>query len=88
MEDVKNRKRSININNLTQQEADRIGEEIGAKVREFSDEACKKANEILNIYGLCAKMQIVIKPIDEQDKKSSVEEPKKKRGRKPKAANL
>lgn len=63
------RKRSIDINKLNQEQADELGNQIGEKVRIICDEAVEKANKILNIYGMKAQMQIVIKGINEEDKK-------------------
>lgn len=87
MENIQNRKRSFDINKLAAEEADRLSDEIGSKVRLICDEACEKANKILNIYGMNAKMQIVVEGIKQEAEKAP-EQPKKKRGRPRKAANL
>lgn len=76
------RKRSFDINKLTTEEAEKLSVKIGEKVREICDDAVKKANDLLNIYGMEAKMQIVVQEIGKEEK------PKKKRGRPKKAANL
>lgn len=88
MENVENRKRSFDINKLSPEAADQLSNDIGAKVRQFCDEACEKANKILNVYGMKAQMQIVIKGIEEDMSKEPKQEPKKKPGRPKKAANL
>jgi hypothetical protein len=86
MEDSHNRKRSFNIDKLTPEEADRIGADLGDKVRELVDQACEKANKLLNIYGMKVQMQFVIKGIDEELSKTVPDEAKKKRGRPKKAS--
>jgi F0F1-type ATP synthase membrane subunit b/b' len=52
----------INIENLTPEKAEALGEEAGRKVRKIVDKACAEANEILNEYGLQTRMQILIEP--------------------------
>jgi hypothetical protein len=79
------RKRSLDINKLGSEDADRISGEIGTKVRGICDDAVAKANELLNIYGMKAMMQIAIVGINEN---KAQEAPKKKKGRPKKAANL
>lgn len=54
------RKRLININNLSIEEAESLSSQIGDKVREISDEATNKINDLLNIYGMKAKFSLVI----------------------------
>lgn len=78
------RKRSLDINKLSVEEADRLSAQIGDKVTKITDEACAKANELLNIYGMKAIMQIVFEPINKEEPKA----PKKTRGRPKKADNL
>lgn len=88
MENVQNRKRSFDINKLSPEQADQLSADIGAKVRQICDEACEKANKILNVYQMKAQMQIAIKGINEELVKTPPEQPKKRRGRPRKAANL
>jgi hypothetical protein len=80
MENVQNRKRSFDVNSLSKDAADKLSEEIGAKVRQICDEACEKANKILNIYGMEAKMQIVINAIGQDVQEAPVEEQENKSG--------
>lgn len=82
MENLQNRKRSFDVNSLAKEEADRLSDEIGAKVRQICDEACEKANKILGIYGMKAQMQIVINATEQEAPKAPATTPKKKRGRK------
>lgn len=60
------RKRSIDISNLSLEQADSLAQQVGPKVREICDEAIEKANKILNIYGMKAQMQIAISGINEE----------------------
>lgn len=85
MENIADRKRSFNINKLDQVEADKLSTDIGAKVRQICDEACEKANKILNIYGMKAQMQIVINEINEEKPEMVPQNTPKKRGRPRKA---
>lgn len=82
---MEKRKRSLDINKLAAEDAERISNQIGSEVRSICDEAVAKANELLNIYGMKAMMQIAIMGINEN---KAQEAPKKKRGRPKKAANL
>lgn len=88
MENLQERKRSFNINSLSAEAAQKLSDDIGAKVRQFCDEAVEKANKILNVYGMKAQMQIVIEPTHSEAEKLTEDKPKKKRGRPRKAANL
>lgn len=78
-----NRKRSIDINKLAPSDADRISAAIGDEVRKICDEAVNKANDLLNIYGMKAQMEIVISGLNE---KPIEKKPVKSRAKK--AANL
>lgn len=60
MSDILERKRSVDVTKLSEEEADRLSDQIGDKVRAMVDETCEKANKILGIYGLQAKIQVVI----------------------------
>jgi hypothetical protein len=83
--ETEKRKRSLDINKLSPQDAERISDAIGLEVRKICDDAVAKANELLNIYGMKALMQIAVVGIDEN---SEQEAPKRKRQRSKKAANL
>lgn len=58
--EMKHRERHIDVSNLSIEEADQLSGQIGGKVREMVDETVEKVNRLLGIYGLKAKMQIVI----------------------------
>lgn len=61
--ELKDRKRSININGLSIEEVDNLGAQIGAKATEICQEAAVKLNKILNIYGMNAKIAIAFEPL-------------------------
>lgn len=52
----KRRKRSVDVNALSRQQADRLEKEIGKQLGKIFDEAGTKANKMLNIYGLQIKI--------------------------------
>jgi hypothetical protein len=54
------RKRSVNLKKLNEAELEQLSAQIGDKVRGIMDAAIESANKILVIYGLRAKMQLVI----------------------------
>lgn len=57
---MEDRVRKVDINKLSDEELLALEERIGKKITNITDDAVKQANKILNIYGLRAKMQIVI----------------------------
>lgn len=79
------RERKVDIDKLTPEQADEISAQLGSKVREINDKAIGEVNQLLNIYGMEAKMSIVIGKLGEFDIKK---EPKKRKTRKKKKANL
>lgn len=54
------RERSVDIDKVDEQQLDVIAEQLGNKINGMVDDLCSKANEMLKIYGLEAKMQIAI----------------------------
>jgi hypothetical protein len=86
--DLKDRKRSFNIDKLSPAEADLLGAQIGDKIREISDKAVQEANKILNVYGMKAYMKLAITGINEEIKKTEEDKPKKKGRKARKDANL
>jgi len=58
--------RMADLTKLSEEEADRIGDKIGQKVRLFVDEACAKANQLLQIYGLRIKVGFIIEKIESE----------------------
>lgn len=75
------RERKIDISTLPADQVDTISKQLGDKIREICDKACLEANRFLNVYGMKAKMQIVIDHPDLKKTPIAQEEPKKKRGR-------
>ncbi len=57
---MENRVRKVDIDKLSEEELKALEERIGKKITGITDDAVEKANQILSIYGLRAKMQIVI----------------------------
>ena len=53
------RERNVDIEKI--ENIDELSEKIGNKISNITEEAVDKANKILNIYGMRAEMQIVIK---------------------------
>ena len=53
-----NRERKVDVEKI--ENIEEISEKITQKITEITDEAVKKANKLLNIYGMTAKMQIAI----------------------------
>ena len=85
--DIKTRVRKVDLNQMNVEQAEAISEQIGIKIREICDKAIEDANKLLNIYGLSAKMQIVV---EGQEMVKEVKVPKKRASKKQKnkEANL
>lgn len=84
--DLHERVRKVDVSKMNPEEVDRLSVQIGAKVREICDEAARKANAILAIYGMKAKIAIAFNELP-KEMEGKLEAPKK-RGRKPKQNNL
>lgn len=66
----KRRKRKIDANKLSPEQADNLGVQIGQEIAKIMDEANLKCNEILGIYGLQTRIGYDIVEIsDEKSKK-------------------
>lgn len=61
---MKERKRKVDVNKIDKETYDNLSGQISNKVKTIVDEAIDKANKILNIYGMNAKMQIVIEELE------------------------
>ena len=57
-ENLKKRKRKVDLTKMTDEQAELIGEQIGKKIGEIGDAAAAKINEITKIYGLKAKIAV------------------------------
>lgn len=55
---VSERKKKVNINSLSGDQAELVGEQIGKKIGEIGDQAARKINELTKIYGLSAKVAV------------------------------
>lgn len=58
------RKRKVDINLLTDDQAEMVGEALAKKVQTLSDKVVKEIDEILGIYGI--KSQIAIQLIEKK----------------------
>lgn len=65
---ISERTRKVDMTKLTKEEADLLGEQIGAKVREKVDKTIDEINAFLKIYGMSAKMQVALEPIEKEVK--------------------
>lgn len=74
--EVKNKK--IDIDQFTLSEADDLSEKLGSRVREICDRAAKKANKILNMYGMKAIMAIQITGLDKDETSDNLKFKKRK----------
>jgi hypothetical protein len=64
MSDKIDRKRKVDVDKLTEEQLQALIDQLGDKVRDMVDETCDRANVILKVYGLRAKMQVVIEQND------------------------
>lgn len=62
--ELKDRERKLDITKLPVEQVDVISKQIGEKIRQICDKACQEANSILKVYGMTAKMQILIEHPD------------------------
>lgn len=69
------RERSFDINKLDLKQAESLAEQIGAKTRAMVDKAAVEINAFLAIYGMSAKLQVVI------EQKNKAEPAPNKKGR-------
>lgn len=84
--ELKDRKRSFDINKLSISEAEALSTQIGDKVRNIVDEAAEKAKALLAVYGMSAKFSIIITDLDGKPLETSKRKPG--RPRKQKQNNL
>jgi len=55
---VSERKRKVDLNTLSEDQAELVGEQLGKKIGEIGDVAARKINELTKIYGLSAKVAV------------------------------
>ena len=65
------RVRKVDVEKMDDAAVDALAIQLGDKVRGYVDEACEKANLVLKIYGLQAKMEFVLEPIKEKGDKNA-----------------
>ena len=66
----KRRKRKIDLNKLSVEQADKLAKQLGDEIAKTMDEANNKCNEMLKIYGLQTKIGYEIVQLDEITKKT------------------
>lgn len=54
------RERKVDLGKLSEEQLKSLEVQLGDKIKEICSAACDKANKLLNIYGLQAKMHLVI----------------------------
>lgn len=67
MADLSKRNRKVDLEKLSPEEAERIGEEIGKKAGEILSKAEEDLNKLFKIYG--QKIQVAVKMTDEKSGK-------------------
>lgn len=70
--DLKERKRSIDIEKLSDEQVKTLYIQIGEKVKDICDKAVWSANRILNLYGMECKMAFQIRKIGTFPEKSNL----------------
>lgn len=76
--ELSKRERKVNVEAMSVEQVDELSAQIHEKMEQISQEACEKANKILNIYGLNAKMSIKIKKLSTKTKASGNSQKKPK----------
>lgn len=74
MTSLKDRVRKVDVSQMTQEQADNLSKQIGAELAKIMDEANKKCNEMLGIYGLQTQIHYKVTQLVEKTE----EKPKKK----------
>ena len=71
MSDHRERVRRIDVNLMSIEQADKLSVQIGQELAKIMDEANRKCNEMLNIYGLQTQIHYKIKQITEKTEKKT-----------------
>lgn len=66
----KTRQRKVDINSMTLEQVDDISIQLGTKIKDICQEAVEKANKLLSVYGLSAKMSISLDNSPNSDSKT------------------
>lgn len=64
---MQERKRFIDVEKLDPKQALEIADELGVAIRTMIDETIERANKLLAIYGMVAKMQVAIHKIGDEE---------------------
>ncbi len=64
--DVSKRERKVDLEKMSEEDLKNIEKELSKKIFQITDEAADKANQVLKIYGLKAKMLLQVTPITEE----------------------
>lgn len=59
------RVRKVDVETLSQEQADELSKQIGDKVVKIQTEALEKINKILNVYGMKAEMSVKVSKLKE-----------------------
>jgi hypothetical protein len=62
----KRRKRKIDVNKMSVEEAKRLEKQLSDEITKIMDEANTKCNKLLNIYGLQTHIEWGLSPLDEK----------------------
>lgn len=63
--DISTRERKVDLEKLTLEEQENLGKQIGDKIAHHVDLTIADVNRFLKVYGLQAKMQILLEPIEQ-----------------------
>jgi hypothetical protein len=63
---MSDRVRKVDVEKLDEKEFSAMMSVISSKITKITDEACEKANKLLAVYGIKAKMQIVFEKDEQQ----------------------
>ena len=61
---IADRERKMDINKLSNEQADELSAQLGKEIGRIMDEANLQCNKILNIYGLCTQINYQLKPVE------------------------
>lgn len=65
-ENHKMRKRQVDVNKLSIDEAKRLEKQLSDEITKIMDEANVKCNKLLNIYGMQTYIEWGVSPLDEK----------------------
>lgn len=73
------RERKVDVNKMTDEQADELSAQLGREIGRIMDEANLQCNKILNIYGLCTQITYQLRQMGEtvEEKPKTESKPKK-----------